>query len=447
MSQEQDASPTNVTSSSSTTAGATFSSGTEPTSDIPTTANSTTNNNNNNNRTKMADKDDEKSITFQPPRATTAAPLAFTSSGMVDSPVAVAKQNEPSSNDLLLGRNNDNIHTRARPRKDHETSETVRRKNTDPSQEPQRLPQLHHQSIGKVGSSSHGGIMKHTDEETSIFVAHSSQRPFAPSIRSQAKSETVGGRESMKSYRSTGGNRHLVKKNSAVSASVFSNLRSTMHERDRVLQEQKEAHKCCPVIFPWDPRYKGWWGFTVFGAIFTIFVETYGIAFSTAGLPEPADTSAILEYILYSIFLVDMLVNFDLAIYAEDGQVITQRMDIATNYFRFFFWVDFVGVFPFYPIALAVAGELGQDSRRAQYLSLLRLTRMVRLHRVKQLFDVLQLTSKISYLWLTLTRNLAAAVIWTHLAACTMYFISRQYDFDEDETMIGGNYPVLSPGE
>jgi CRP-like cAMP-binding protein len=103
-------------------------------------------------------------------------------------------------------------------------------------------------------------------------------------------------------------------------------------------------------------------------------------------------------------------------------------------------WVDIIGVFPFYAIALAIAGEMGENSKLAQYLALLRLARLVRLHRMKQLFDNLQYNAHISLMTITLTRNLTAAVVWSHFWACLMYFIALQHDFNEDDTWIGGSF-------
>lgn len=226
------------------------------------------------------------------------------------------------------------------------------------------------------------------------------------------------------------------------SGAVFSAIR-TASNRARVAEEQVVT----ATFFPWSKIYKTWWGFTVFAAILTIFVETYAIAFTPAGILNPKDASAILEYVLYAVFVLDMAVTFNLAFYNENDVIVYDRRLIAQNYFRCFFWIDLVSVFPFYPIALAITGQLGQDSTLAQYLSLLRLTRMVRLYRVQQLFEVLQYSSRISLLSLTLTRNLGAALVWTHCGACTMYFISRQYGFDEEGTLIGASYANLDEGE
>lgn len=191
------------------------------------------------------------------------------------------------------------------------------------------------------------------------------------------------------------------------------------------------------VFFPWDPRYKYWWGLTVMATILTAFYETYQIAFGKGGQVRGAP--AILGYVLIGIFALDMLVNFNLAFYNQQDQIVWNRADIRRNYFATgMFYIDFLGVFPFYVVVLAISGEIGNDNSLTQYLYLFRLFRLLRLHRVKQLVDVLQYSSRISFMTLTLTRNFCFCLVWTHLNACVFYFIARQHDFRGDDTWIGG---------
>jgi hypothetical protein len=200
------------------------------------------------------------------------------------------------------------------------------------------------------------------------------------------------------------------------------------------LQEENNAW----VIFPWDKRYKAWWGFSVFMSVCTIFFETYQIAFGEAGMAPHNDPASIIEFFFLAVFCLDICINFNLAYYDDQYEVVTDRKTIARNYASCMFWVDLIGVFPFYSIALLAAGEMGKNSTLAEYLGITRLLRLVRLHRVKQLFDALQYNTHISLMSLTLTRNFGAALVWTHIAACVMYFIARQHGFEDDETWIGG---------
>jgi hypothetical protein len=107
-------------------------------------------------------------------------------------------------------------------------------------------------------------------------------------------------------------------------------------------------------------------------------------------------------------------------------------------------WIDIIGVFPFYAIALLISGQWGQNSRLAQYLAILRLSKMVRLHRLRELFRILQYNPHISLIWLTLIRNTSFALVWTHFNGCVMYFIARQENFHTDNSWIGGSLEGLT---
>lgn len=201
------------------------------------------------------------------------------------------------------------------------------------------------------------------------------------------------------------------------------------------------------LFLPWTKSYRIWWAITLVASILTVFLETYLIAFVPAGLHPYNDAASILSYIFYSIFVVDIFVNFNLAFYNEMDEIVCNRRDIARNYLKYMFWIDFIGVCPFYAIALACTGQLGQDSTLAQYLSLLRLLKLVRLHRVGQLFEILQYSTKVSLMSLTLIRNFGLALVWTHTNACIMFFIARLYRHDEDDTWIGGSVADLTAFE
>jgi hypothetical protein len=184
------------------------------------------------------------------------------------------------------------------------------------------------------------------------------------------------------------------------------------------------------IIFPWMLAYKVWWTLTAFGAIFTVFFGPFQVAFQR----EPGtfnDAAAVIELTLNLIFTVDILVNFNLAFYKNEVMVF-ERSEIFREYFSRMFWIDLIGVCPFETVALYMAGELGNTGRTALLFSLLRLLRFVRLHRMKRLSDLLQYNARVSLLWFTLTRNLAAVLFTTHLAACSMYFLARLRNFDDD---------------
>lgn len=191
------------------------------------------------------------------------------------------------------------------------------------------------------------------------------------------------------------------------------------------------------IVFPWTRGYKVFWSFTVVAAVFTLFFETFMVAFEEPGLAPYNGGSAAVECVIMAIYTIDIIVNFNLAYYNDREELIYDRKQIARHYVRTRLWKDIVGVFPFYAVLLAATGQMGSDSETSQYLSLVRLVRMITLHRLKLLFEILQFNSKISLSFLTLLRNFFFTFVWVHFWACVMYFIAKQYDFDPDHTAIG----------
>lgn len=184
------------------------------------------------------------------------------------------------------------------------------------------------------------------------------------------------------------------------------------------------------IFFPWHRAYKIWWSLTVVGAIFTLFFGPFQIAFQH----EPGTFNGLgdmVEFFLTSIFVIDIGVTCNLAIYKNE-LIVFERTRIMQEYvFRGYFWVDVIGVFPFEYFALMLTGHLHETGREALLCSLFRMLRFVRLHRVRQLSEILQYNARVSLLWFTLVRNLTAVVALTHIEACFMYFLARLRGFDE----------------
>jgi hypothetical protein len=206
------------------------------------------------------------------------------------------------------------------------------------------------------------------------------------------------------------------------------------HSRTQV--EESASHT--GVFFPWNKKYKTWWAFTVAATFCTAFYEPYMCAFGDGG--KVAGGAAVLGYLLIAVFLIDMVVNCNLAYYDEMDEIIWDRRLIVKHYWKSgMLLIDFLGVFPFYIVALAVAGETGNDNNLTQYLNLFRLIRIVRLYRVKQLYNTVRFSTQVSFMALTMSRNFLAGILWTHWNACIFYFIARQHNFNDNNTWIGGS--------
>ena len=181
------------------------------------------------------------------------------------------------------------------------------------------------------------------------------------------------------------------------------------------------------LLFPWTWTYKLWWSLTSVSAMTSVFCVPYQVAFQNHdGLFNLlADR---LDQLLTIVFVVDVLVNFNLAFY-QDEILIHDRTAIAKHYAHGKLWIDLLGVLPYESILLALLGD-SSNSTTGLYVSLLQLLHLVRLYRLQEVSQVLQYNARVSLLAFTLARNILLTVACTHLEACGMYFLARLQNFD-----------------
>jgi ankyrin repeat protein len=209
--------------------------------------------------------------------------------------------------------------------------------------------------------------------------------------------------------------------------------------------EKAKEHNTHGIILPWNTSYKAWWGLTVFAAAITIFFETFMIAFPPSKLVFAFTGHHYrMEYLLTAIFVTDVLVNFRLAFYDHRDAIVLDPKAIARHYRKSnIFWVDILAVFPFDYVSVFVSGHVGEESNVTNYLALFRLSRLLRIYRLRDFFEMLQYDTRISLFGLTMIRNFAAALVWTHLGACTLYFVSKQTHARGLDTFLGQNFETI----
>lgn len=195
------------------------------------------------------------------------------------------------------------------------------------------------------------------------------------------------------------------------------------------------------IIHPLTPAYRAWWYLTVFVAALTAILVPYVIAFTPPGLYPYDSGTSIVEYMCIALIVVDMVVSFNVARYVN-GELVTDRRQLARNYLRLIFWVDLLSIVPFEEIALACAGLAGgdyvNDPIEAQYFSLLKLLRMLRMYRLSWFFSYLTFNLAAPLLLVTLLRNLFYTFFVANLAACAFYFVALQQGLGLD-TWVGAS--------
>jgi hypothetical protein len=99
------------------------------------------------------------------------------------------------------------------------------------------------------------------------------------------------------------------------------------------------------IIYP-ENRQKGAWDlFMTFVLIFTCVMTPLSIAFNDVDDKDPS--SNILDYIIDSLFFIDIMIIFNSAYYNEDSEIIDDRKEIANSYLRGWFIIDLLAIIPF----------------------------------------------------------------------------------------------------
>lgn len=181
-------------------------------------------------------------------------------------------------------------------------------------------------------------------------------------------------------------------------------------------------------------------------AAITGILEPYTIAFTPPGLYPYDSATSILEFVCIGLIVIDMVVSFNVARYVE-GELIVNRRQLAKNYLRCIFWVDLISVIPFDEISLAIAGLNGPNYVNnpvlAQYLSLFKLLRMLRMYRVSWFFSYLTHNLAAPLLLVTLSRNVFLTFFLANLSACAFYFEALQRGLGPDTWVGAAIYPTF----
>lgn len=191
------------------------------------------------------------------------------------------------------------------------------------------------------------------------------------------------------------------------------------------------------VLNPMCTTYRAWWFGIAMVALLNSFIVPMEIGFNQQpGLPPYNTATSILQYVMDAIFLLDMVVVFNLATYDERGKPLKNRKEIAKVYLKLYFWIDFLVLFPFDWVALAISGNINDGkSTAAQYTSLLRLLQLLRLYRFGQLQKKLLFYEKLSLEVVILARVVLTFLFLANIFACGFYFIARQGNLEEDSFM------------
>ena len=165
----------------------------------------------------------------------------------------------------------------------------------------------------------------------------------------------------------------------------------------------------------------------------------FSIAFENK-LTEYRQTFTIYNNVLLGFFLIDILINFNMALYLE-GTLIKDRKLIAMRYLKGWFLIDLISTFPFQDILESLAEGMSESSNAGsnhQYLRafrLLRFFRVIRAIRVVKLKGLVQEAIRHIGSNSSLFNGIASLIklcmiifFLAHWCACIWYFIGRSED-------------------
>lgn len=238
------------------------------------------------------------------------------------------------------------------------------------------------------------------------------------------------GWQSGTSWRSTGDQEWPVKSNPSVLA------------RNRSFQPDQTKYGFLPgenyLIHPESMQHRIWWAFIAFMAAFTALYVPYSVGFATYNSVPPYGSGAgAMQILLDVVFFMDMLVQFNLAFRVENtNELIVDRRTIATRYLGGKFGVDLIGLFPFHPLVLGIAGKMQQPtSKFGMYSSLTRLLQLVRIYRMGQLQEKLLFWQALSFKDIIIARIVLVLFFLGNIFACGFYFIAILEGVDVDSFM------------
>jgi len=99
------------------------------------------------------------------------------------------------------------------------------------------------------------------------------------------------------------------------------------------------------IIYPENRHKSGWDLFMTVVLILTCIMTPLSIAFSDS---DNADDSGFdIDYVIDTLFLIDIIIIFNTAYYNDDSEIIDDRKLIASTYIKGWFTIDLLAIIPY----------------------------------------------------------------------------------------------------
>lgn len=225
----------------------------------------------------------------------------------------------------------------------------------------------------------------------------------------------------------TGGGATLTKmKTNSKSATIL--LRSDTFGARRIADSEIETGSWRYYLHPASAYTQRWTALINALIVIVAFTEPASLAFKSEereGLV--LSWTDIVEIIFDVLFALDIFLTFNRPI-EEHGRLIWDRKVIAKHYLSGWFAVDFVATVPLDILFMSLTEP---KSAAARTLSCLGLLRLLRLYRIKYMFNDLEKNPMLPYLAFVAIKFAILLAITGHWSACCLYYLARIEEFDE----------------
>jgi hypothetical protein len=156
----------------------------------------------------------------------------------------------------------------------------------------------------------------------------------------------------------------------------------------RTWKNRKHKGKC---ILAQSNRYKLAWDLLIVILLLSVCIV---IPWRIAFVKEESSLFINAFLIIDGIFLIDMILTFFTTYSDKRQEEVTGHKAIAIEYFRLWFWIDLVSIFPFDTLSQAIIVYHGGDpspNNAAYMVKAIRLSKIGKLIRLMRLFKLIKI--------------------------------------------------------
>eukprot|EP00924_Labyrinthula_sp_SR-Ha-C_P002834 maker-scaffold_13-snap-gene-8.4-mRNA-1 protein AED:0.00 eAED:0.00 QI:61/1/1/1/1/1/2/317/622 len=188
---------------------------------------------------------------------------------------------------------------------------------------------------------------------------------------------------------------------------------------------------------------------------FIILIATLWVAivtpFEVSFLPGEVEVNVLffINLVVDFIFILDIVATFNTPIQDEDtGLIITDRTKIAKQYFKTWFFIDFIPVIPYDLILLLISSGNNENLGSIRFLRIIRVLKLLKILRVLKLsvlYREFHDSIPLKHTTVTLLRFVCMMLFLSHWVACILRLVPELHhigtdvvlEFEDPDTYFG----------